>query len=189
MTFTALLLAGGESRRMGRDKATLVIAGEPLWRRQLELLRGLRSEALWLSARARPGWSPPDVKVIADQPPSRGPLSGIAAALGGMATSHLLVLAVDMPRMTAAHLHELRDMAEPGHGVVNFDGEFAEPLCAIYPREAAPVAERAIASGDVSLQTFIRLLRQQDLLRMRALIPEERSLYQNLNSPADLSSR
>jgi molybdopterin-guanine dinucleotide biosynthesis protein A len=187
MTFTALLLVGGESRRMGRDKATLVVEGAPLWRRQLDLLRNLQPEAIWLSARTRPDWCPPDVKVILDHPPSRGPLSGISAAFLSMSTTHLIVLAVDMPRMTAEHLQKLRDLVEPGRGVVSFEDDMAQPLCAIYPREAATVAERNIASGNASMQSFVRQLRQQNLLHGRDLGSEERALYQNLNTPADIA--
>src|SRR5260370_25435542 len=89
MTLTALLLAGGQSRRMGSDKATLLFAGEPLWARQFRTLRELQPEALWLSARVPPAWRPPEIEIVPDEPPSRAPLSGIAAALRRLRTSHL----------------------------------------------------------------------------------------------------
>lgn len=186
MTFTALLLTGGESRRMRRDKATLVIGGEPLWLRQLGLLRELRSEMLRLSARVSPAWCPPDVETVLDTPPSRGPLSGVAAALQGLQTSHLLVLAIDLPHMTAGHLRKLRAAAQPGCGVIPVrDGRF-EPLCAIYPVEAAPAAEAVLKGDDVSLQTFAKALLHQSLIQPHTLSPEEELLYLNTNTPDDL---
>jgi molybdopterin-guanine dinucleotide biosynthesis protein A len=72
MTLTAVLFTGGLSRRMGVDKATMQIEGEPLWTRQLRILRELRPDSLWISARSRPEWCSPEIEVILDGPPSRG---------------------------------------------------------------------------------------------------------------------
>src|SRR5437773_9544942 len=102
MTLTAVLLAGGESRRMGTEKATIVFNGEPLWQRQIKLLRHLRPEEISVSARAERSWRPADTELVLDQPPSRGPISGLTAALGRTRTSHLIALAVDMPFITNA---------------------------------------------------------------------------------------
>ena len=71
MTFSAVLLAGGESRRMGTDKATFLFHGKPLWQVQLETLRKLRPAEIFLSARTEPAWRTDDVQFIADIPPSR----------------------------------------------------------------------------------------------------------------------
>src|SRR5262249_31891495 len=81
MTFSAVLLAGGESRRMGRDKATILFRGKPLWEVQLEKLKKLAPKEIFVSARVDPPWRPNDVLFVADVPPSRGPLSGLAASL------------------------------------------------------------------------------------------------------------
>src|SRR6185369_1099736 len=153
MTLTAALFVGGESRRMGVDKATLSFAGVPLWRRQLETLRRLRPEVLWISARTRPAWCPADVDVVIDDPPSRGPLSGLAAAAEKLQTTHLLVLAVDLPYMTAGHLEKLRGLARPGCGVIPLNETFFEPLAAIYPIEAAAEIK---STADASLQGLAR---------------------------------
>ena len=80
LSLSAVLLAGGESRRMGTDKATFLFRGKPLWQVQLETLRRLRPAEIFLSARTDPSWRPDDVQFIADIPPSCGPLSGIAAS-------------------------------------------------------------------------------------------------------------
>jgi molybdopterin-guanine dinucleotide biosynthesis protein A len=186
MTLTALLLAGGQSRRMGSDKATLLIAGEPLWARQFRTLRELQPEALWLSARVPPAWRPPEIEIVPDEPPSRGPLSGIAAALRRLRTSHLLVLAIDLPRMTAEHLRQLRALARPGCGVIPRRGDLFEPLCALYPAEAAVAAQTALSGEDVSLQHFAKVLLRQDQLQIHTLSAAEEPLYRNVNTPADL---
>ena len=186
MTLTAVLLTGGRSRRMGTDKATLEIAGEPLWNRQLRLLRELQPEALFVSARTRPAWCPAEIDAVLDERPSRGPLSGLAATLRRARTSHVLALAIDLPRMTVDHLRRLWTMAQPGCGCVPLNETFFEPLCAIYPVEAADIADRSLASGDVSLQHFVQLLQREHLVRAYPLKAMEKILYHNANTPADL---
>src|SRR5438552_4706439 len=100
MRTTAVLLAGGKSRRMGRDKATIEWRGRPLWEWQIEKLRALCVEKIVLSTQSDVPWRPPDVELLPDIPPSRGPLSGLAAALASTEADQLLALAVDMPFMS-----------------------------------------------------------------------------------------
>ncbi len=116
MNLSAVLLTGGKSRRMGKDKATALFQGKPLWQVQLNLLRELRPAEIFLSARSDPGWRPADVKFVADEPPSRGPLSGVAASLGRIRTKHLLVLAIDMPFMNEKYLRFLCDRTRRPNG-------------------------------------------------------------------------
>lgn len=166
MTLSAILMAGGLSRRMGADKATLLVAGKPLWQRQLQVLKGMQPVALWVSARGALPWCPPGIEVVLDNTPSRGPLSGIAAALCRLQTSHLLVLAVDLPQMTTEHLRKLWGLSQPGTGVIPLNGGYFEPMCAIYPVEAVAAAEAAFNSNDVSLQSFAQMLRRQSQARV-----------------------
>lgn len=186
MTWTAVLLTGGLSRRMGRDKATLVIEGQPLWSKQLDILRRFNPEAIFISARQVPAWTPPGLRVVLDSTPSRGPLSGIAAALDSLATSHLLVLAVDLPWMTSEHLRKLAGLAGPSCGVIPCNKNYFEPLAAIYPKEAALLAHEALQSNDFSLQSFARELLQRRLTRSYSLSTNECDLYRNLNTLQEL---
>lgn len=188
MTLTAVLFVGGLSRRMGVDKATLEIAGKPLWAKQINLLRELQPQAIWVSARARPAWCPAEIEVVIDTPPSRGPLSGLAAALQRLQTTHLLALAIDLPRMTVDELRTLFALAQPGCGVMPTNGDYFEPLCAIYPVEATAVAIDALAGRDVSLQKFSQALLSLNRVRTHALSEIEKSLFLNANSPNDLQA-
>jgi molybdopterin-guanine dinucleotide biosynthesis protein A len=176
-----MLLVGGQSRRMGTDKAMLMMGGERLWQRQLGVLREVAPERLWISARARPDWCPEDVEAILDEPPSRGPLSGIAAALARLRTSHLLVLAIDMPQMTAAHVRKLWSRAKAGRGVVPINENWSEPLCAIYPAETSETALRALSQGRLSLQNFASDLIDGNWIKRYEIPDAERHLYLNLN--------
>src|SRR4051812_6334942 len=75
---SAVLLAGGKSRRMGRDKATTSYRGRPLWRHQTELLGELGPFEILISARSDPPWRPDQFKFVPDGAVSRGPLTGLA---------------------------------------------------------------------------------------------------------------
>src|SRR5437667_6336097 len=159
MNMSAVLLAGGESRRMGKDKAMLQFRERPLWQIQFELLRKLQPSEIFISARTDPTWRPEDVRFVADIPPSRGPLSGLAASLAQMHTTHLLALAIDMPFMTEDFLRSLWAKIEVSRGIVPKIANRAEPLAAIYPREAESDCRNTLSSGDFSLHTIVgRLL-------------------------------
>src|SRR5207249_11855852 len=133
---------------MGKDKATVLFRGKALWQMQLELLGRLEPAEIFVSARIDPVWRPADVEFVADDPPSRGPLSGLAASLTQMRTKHLLALAIDMPFMTPEYLKFLCDQIEPGRGVLPNIDDRAEPLAAIYPQEVDVDVRSALSEID-----------------------------------------
>ena len=190
--FAAVLLAGGRSQRMGRDKALLPLAdGQRLWQRQLGVLRALRPAELFISGPAREGF-PVSVTRLEDQTPGLGPLGGIAAALAAMRSPRLLVLAVDLPMMTADFLGAL--LAENGAGPTvggvvpqTSDGYF-EPLAAVYPRSARAAAGDRLQREDRSLQTFVRVLMENGQVKARPVEDAERGLFVNWNLPGDVGS-
>ena len=185
MTLSAVLLAGGESRRMGTDKATIVFQGRPLWERQLGILRELRPAKIFVSARVDPLWRPPEIELLLDEPPSRGPLSGLTRALERMETTHLIALAVDMPLITSEQLGALFNLAGTGRGVVPAIGERTEPLAAIYPRESAPDFATALAGRDFSLQGLVRNLAAANKVQIISVSEQDEHLYSNVNEPDD----
>jgi molybdenum cofactor guanylyltransferase len=186
MNISAVLLAGGESRRMGRDKATFSFHGKALWQIQLELLRSLEPTEIFVSARTDPAWRHTHVKFVADDPPSRGPLSGIAASLVQMRTAHLLALAIDMPFMSENYLRYLCDKIEAGVGVLPKIGNRAEPLAAIYPREANADFQSALAGTDFSLQSLGDRLVDARKLQEISVTTEEKKLFLNVNELSDV---
>jgi len=186
INISAVLLAGGESRRMGQDKADLSVRGKSLWQIQLDLLRKLQLTEILVSARTDPSWRPDNVRFVADVPPSRGPLSGLAASLDMMRGSHLLALAIDMPTMTENYLRVLREQIAPGHGVIPRIDDRFEPVAAFYPREAAMDFRSTLAGADFSLQTLIRRLVDSGKLRQVDVTQQEKNLFSNLNEVSGL---
>jgi molybdopterin-guanine dinucleotide biosynthesis protein A len=170
---------------MGQDKATVIFQGKPLWRIQLDRLRKLNPKEILISARSDLSWRPADVELIPDIPPSRGPLSGLAAAIASMETDHLLVLAIDMPFMTAEHLRHLCGFTTNGSGVVPLIEGNVEPLAAIYPKEAGAVFCEALQGDNFSLQPIVRKLIARNMLLEIPISGPARELYRNINAPQD----
>jgi molybdenum cofactor guanylyltransferase len=186
MNISAVLLAGGESRRMGKDKATIFFRQRPLWQNQIDLLRALQPKEIFVSARTNPPWRPRGVQFVSDEPPSRGPLSGLSATLARISTDHLLAFAIDLPLMTEKYLRGICNLIEPGRGVLPMMGNRAEPLVAIYPKSTAADFITALSGSDFSLQSLTKKLVQAGKLSPLKILEEERNLFRNLNNFSDL---
>jgi molybdopterin-guanine dinucleotide biosynthesis protein A len=185
MNISAVLLAGGESRRMGKDKATLLFRGRPLWQIQFDLLCTLQPEEIFVSARTDPPWRPSGVQFAPDEPPSCGPLSGLSATLARISTDHLLALAIDMPLMTENYLRLICNLIEPGRGVLPMIGNRAEPLVAIYPKGTGSDFIMALSGSNFSLQSLTKRLVETGKLSLVNVLEEEGKFFRNFNDLSD----
>ena len=181
----ALLLAGGASTRMGRPKAMLDCAGQPLWRAQAEKLQALAPDELFISLPRELDLPKGPWTALHDWEPGLGPLSGIHAALQTMTADWLIVLAVDLPEMTASFLENLCQRAEKRGVVPQLDG-FYEGLAAVYPRSLANLCGKILGSEDRSLQNFVRQGIAEGFLSEYPATEKERPLFRNVNRPSDL---
>ena len=174
---------------MGCDKALLDVDGQPLWQRQRDVLARAGATEILLSARPGQPWARAAAgitAVVQDALSDGGPLVGITAGLERATQPHLAVLAIDLPRMTAAWFGELHAMCSPGVGVGGRRGKFFEPLAAIYPRAVMWLAWEAVTRGEFSLQRMIAGAVEQGLLRVREIDEAHAPLFENWNEPASL---
>ncbi len=143
---TAFVLAGGQSTRMGTEKALLEWQGSTLLERALRTARSAASVARVVGPKT--GLAAYD-DVVEDIYRDRGPLGGIHAALAASITELNLILAVDMPFLEARFLNFLISRAQEGTPTVTVPktGGGWQPLCAIYRRSFAQVAESALREG------------------------------------------
>jgi molybdopterin-guanine dinucleotide biosynthesis protein A len=186
VSFSAVLLAGGASRRMGQDKALLSVNGEPLWQRQWRLLESLRPQEIFWSGPARPQ-PPAHVRFVVDEFPGAGPLAGISACLDILRSDLLLVLAVDLVQMNDTFLRNLLTRRLPEVGVVPQRGDFFEPLAAIYPKALAGLASDHLKQGRHAMQNFIREAVRMKKLQTISITETDSFLFRNLNEPEDLT--
>jgi molybdopterin-guanine dinucleotide biosynthesis protein A len=185
---SGVLMAGGRSRRMGRDKACLLWQGEFLWQRQLRVLRETGVGHLWIAGPREGPWAEsPAVSVVEDAIPGGGPLAGLVGAFNAMTGDWLVVLAVDMPGMESAYLARLLACARSsGGGCVPFWRDACEPLAAVYPRALGELARTRLAQNRLSLQDWVREAAAAGFVAPHAIEPPSRRLFQNLNTPEDM---
>lgn len=181
-----VVLAGGRSTRMGRDKARLRIRGTELWRRQIRVLEqaGARPLALALRPRQRSyGWRGGEIR---DAAAGTGPMGALAAALSFSKSPWVAVLAVDLPRVDAAWFRRLRRKCQPGVGAVVRGPDGFEPLAAIYPSTARRLCLAHLGKGRLSLQTLLGSLVRRRLMVVLPLRAGDRRRLTNWNTPKDL---
>lgn len=190
---TAIVLVGGRSTRMGRDKAVLVPDphdGRTLTELVLAALAPYAGEAL-LAGRILPGL---DVPAIPDQYAGAGPLAGITAALEATTTDLALVAACDMPAIQPALLQLLLDTARAhptAAAVMCRTEQGLEPLLSTWrPALALPALNTALSQGVRSLRDAVTHLNIAEIIpepRWRPADPGGDS-FRNWNTPADLPS-
>src|SRR5262245_19674981 len=140
------ILAGGRATRFGgRDKSALVVDGRPILERQLAELGPLSDDLMLVGARDDQ-WLPEPprrVRRIADIVPGSGPLGGIHAALSEARGDAVLIVACDMPYVTAGFAEYLFSLAGASHVVVPRGDDGVHPLCAVYARACVDTAARS----------------------------------------------
>jgi molybdopterin-guanine dinucleotide biosynthesis protein A len=189
----AIVLAGGEGRRMGGDKRGMVVAGRPLLTTVVEIAAAVADEVIVSCRRG----APPDpglidglpVRVVFDESEG-GPLAGLEASLAASASDLALVLAVDMPDLTPGLLEALvkAARANPGANGAVFAGEPGgrAHLPAALRRSALPIVTEQLAAGSLSIRALFDRLDMATLPMDDAFELAGPDAFRNLNCPADV---
>jgi molybdopterin-guanine dinucleotide biosynthesis protein A len=151
-TVAGLLLTGGRSRRLGIDKAGLVLDGTTLGDRGAALLRATCDPVLEIG----PGHT--TLPVVREDPPGSGPLAALAAGGEELARrghrGSALLMAVDLPVMTVAFLEFLRDWAGEPTVIPAVEGR-VQPVCARYGADALVASASLVTGGVASLRALL----------------------------------
>ncbi|MEZ5274863.1 MAG: molybdenum cofactor guanylyltransferase [Opitutaceae bacterium] len=180
-----VVLAGGRSRRMGEDKASIVLNGRTLLERSVTLLRALD---LPVTVCARREQVLPDSGFarVDDPEPGIGPVGGLLAAMTACPGESLLVIAVDLPRLEVYTLDRLLDQRDPAYAVTAYrsPGDTrVEPLCAIYEPAAESFIRAAVAAGRHSLRQIL-----EDSGRLRMIEAAHPHQLIDLDTPGALAN-
>jgi molybdopterin-guanine dinucleotide biosynthesis protein A len=182
----AYILAGGQSSRMGRDKAMLAPGGIPLLMRTAVLLAPLAGPPIIIGPPER--YSALGYNVIPDDVPGIGPLAGIATALRSSNQAWNLVVGCDLPFLTAAWLEYLivRAVESNSDAVIPQSPAGLEPLCAMYRKTCVTPIQAAIAKGTRKVTDAFAALKL-DVIAQQEWKPFDECghLFKNMNTPED----
>ncbi len=184
------VMAGGVSRRLGRDKALESIGGKRLIERVLETLTPLTAEILVVVAHPEQAEAlslPPSVGVLTDAYPKRGSLGGIFTGLRASAEPWSLVVACDMPFLNSTLLRRLIEGRAGVDAVIPRLGGRPEPLHALYSKACLEPMERMLTAGQLKIAPLfdkvkVRYLDEEAIDRID---PKHLSFF-NINTRADL---
>jgi molybdopterin-guanine dinucleotide biosynthesis protein A len=186
---TALILAGGDSRRMGCDKAALqLVGGQSLLQHTLEAMRAL-FPAVLLSVRQPRDDIDASVLQIRDEIPDAGPLAGLCAGLQHAATPWVFAVATDMPRLQPEIIRHLAARREDCQAVVPIAAGHPQALAAFYAATALPALQAVLReAGKHSLRTALSALETcyVDEQELRGLDPDLQSFI-DLDTPEDFA--
>ena len=188
MDLTAVILAGGESRRMGRDKAWMELDGQPLIALAVEKVRRLGVREVFISGRPGEDYSVLKCGVLVDLVPNFGPLGGIERALHFCETPLLLVLAVDLPRMTTTFLETLVARCDRLTGTVPKVNGGIEALAAIYPKRCHAFAFDLIVKCRHAAREFADSCVREHAVRIFPVPSTQAGNFANWNNPHDISA-
>lgn len=180
---TGIILAGGENKRMGVDKAFLTVAGMPMIEHVLRALRSVVHRII-IVTNSPERYQAYDARVVTDRLDQRGPLTGIYSGIRGSESEYNVVVACDMPFLNAGLLSFMMELAPGYDAVVPAFGEMTEPLHAVYSRKLLPAIEGRIGEDERRIQGIfvkanVRYVTEKEISRFD---PERRSFI-NLNTP------
>lgn len=186
MNFSAVILAGGRSCRMGRDKAWLPFGNRSLLERQIDLARDLAADEVFISGRSGVEY-PLGCPVLLDLWPGAGPLGGIERGLALANQPLVFVIAVDMPHLSLDLLRTLLAECTQDTGIVPICGESLEPLVAFYPKNAHGLVRSRLRKQQLAVHAFAKECRGHQLVRFRHFEAQSRD-FTNWNYPRDISA-
>ena len=186
-----VVLAGGLSRRLGRDKAVERLAGEPLIARCVRRLAPLVSEIVVVVNTAERGERlplPPGGRIAVDMYPDSGSLGGIFTGISAIGREWGVVVACDMPFVSAELMGHMLGLREGQDLVAPMLEGRPEPTHALYSKACLPHMERRLQAGDLKITRFYDDVRARYVGddEVDRFDPERLSFF-NINTAADLS--
>jgi len=183
MQITGIILAGGKSKRMGTDKASLKLNGRTLLERCIELIHPY-CETILISSN-NPAHDKFGCKIITDEIPDCGPISGIHSCLKQTQTNMNLVISVDSVFVEPEFIKFLISETEDFDAVVPIHPKGKEPLIALYNKNCLVEVEKMIQSKDYKMHNLLNVIKTK-FVNTQSWINKYPKLFHNINRPEDL---
>jgi molybdopterin-guanine dinucleotide biosynthesis protein A len=191
LPLTGVVLAGGQSRRLGRDKALLEFGGQALLARTVETLAPLCREVIVVTNSPQ-AHAHPAARLVGDLLPGMGSLGGIYTGLVAATTHYSLVVGCDMPFLVPEVIAYLASLA-PGFDVImprrrTLNLLLLEPLLSIYSKPCLPFIKDLLDKRQLRIFDFLPHVRVRyvEESELAPWDPDHRS-FLNINTPQDLA--
>ncbi len=185
---TGIILAGGQNKRMGKDKALIEIGGKRVIEWVYKTLEQVCNEIIVVANMPLKFLHLP-VRIVTDIIPYQGPLGGIFTGLFYTTEFPAVVLACDLPFVSASFLNFLFSQWEDKlDALIPQTPDGHQPLCALYGKDSLPVFESQLKRGDLRLYQALRKVRKRYLSPELVSSADPSGLnFFNLNTPQDLA--
>jgi molybdenum cofactor guanylyltransferase len=188
---TAIILAGGRSLRLGRNKALQAIRGKSLVQWVVDRLAAFSTEIIIATARgeAIACSSPVQLRTVADIYPGKGPLGGIYSGLTASSSPQAIVVGCDTPFLNVSLLEYMTQVIADSNIALPKIGEMIEPLCAVYSRSCLALIQELLEQDELRISRLLRMVRVRYIEEdeIDRFDPEHLSFF-NINNQADLET-
>lgn len=187
LEMTGIVLAGGKSSRMGRNKAFLEFEGQPFIERTLQVLRTVFSEVI-ISTNNPELYSSYEEKTVQDLYLDQGPLGGLHACLKAAQNDYSFFVACDMPFLNREIIRYFAQLTGEESIIVPVIKGGLHPLHAFYHKRCLPVIEKKLEAKRLKLieildECSVRYVHEEDLQKF----PNFEQVFQNVNTPQELA--
>ena len=187
---TGIVLAGGHSTRMGRDKAQIELQGKTLLERVLDAMLATCSDAIVVTSAdglGRYQHVSKRARLVADALPERGPLGGLQTGLREAQNALALAVGCDSPFLQPDLLRLLATAAMEKDAAIPLVGGVPQTLLGAYSRNCLPAIDGLLSEGNPGLRRLLPLIRVVYLTESEVAASDPRMLsFFNVNSEADL---
>ena len=158
---TSIILAGGKSSRLGRNKALQVIDGKSLIQRVIDRLAMLSTEIIIVTAHGKeiPCYSTVEIKTVADIYPEKGPLVGIYSGLVSSSGSRAIAVGCDTPFLSVSLLKYMTQICSVYDVVVPRVKNKLEPLCAVYSKNCSGPIQKLLEQNELKIDKLFSMVK------------------------------
>ncbi len=187
---TSVILAGGKSSRLGRNKPLQLLDGKSLIQHVVDRLGSVSTEIIMVTAEGQliPCSSSVMIKTVSDEYVGRGPLAGLYSGLAASRGDSALVVGCDMPFLNVNLLAHMYRISSTFDAVVPRVEDKVEPLCAVYSRNCIPAIRELLKREQLKINRLFSMVnvRYVGETEIDTFDPEHLTFF-NINSRADLA--
>jgi len=186
MSLTGIILSGGESSRMGKEKGLCLLQGKPLIEYSFDLLKKF-CDSIIISSNNNV-YEYLGCQIVKDEVQGIGPAGGIYSCLRASRNDENFIISCDMPMVTGGLIRYLLSHKKDFDALIPLFNGFPEPLCAFYHKSCIPVFKKSIEQGEYKIQNIIKGINTGFIHVKSTDQFYSPLLFTNVNTPGDITN-